>query len=197
MAGRVDEEAPLVEDYSGAQRRLGDIGDEEDVLHASRLGLGSKRHGDQHVAAPDGAFAGLDGDSLAAEREATLRVQLANDQKALGNRAFSEGRHEDAVRHFSACIAVDASNHIFWSNRSAAHAALCQWDAARRDAVKTTVLAPDWPKGWARLGSAAMGCQAFTDATEAYTRAIKLDPDNEQYRQVRQRKGNGCNPTPC
>ena len=51
--------------------------------------------------------------------------------------------------------------------------------------MKTTALAPDWPKGWARLGSAAMGCEAFTDATEAYARAIQLDPDNEQYRQVR------------
>jgi tetratricopeptide (TPR) repeat protein len=177
-----NEEAPLVEDYSGAQRRLGEFGDADDVAAASRAGLGSRSaHCAQGL--PQEAFAGVDAGALDAEQEASLRLDLANDEKAKGNRAFSEGRHEDAVRHFSACIAIDASNHVFWSNRSAAHAALCQWDAARRDALQTTVLAPEWAKGFARLGSASMGGEQFTDAKEAYARACKLEPDNEQYKQ--------------
>ena len=42
--------------------------------------------------------------------------------QALGNAAFSAGRYDDAVKHFSDAIAADGSNHVLFSNRSAAQA---------------------------------------------------------------------------
>jgi hypothetical protein len=47
-------------------------------------------------------------------------MSASDSHKALGNAAFSAGRYEDAVRHFSDAIAVDAGNHVLYSNRSAA-----------------------------------------------------------------------------
>ncbi len=97
----------------------------------------------------------------------------------------THAQNADAVRHFSACIALDDANHVFWSNRSAAHAALGDWDSAWRDAERTTTLSPAWAKGWARRGAAAMGREAFTDAREAYAKATELEPENEAYRKAR------------
>ena len=42
--------------------------------------------------------------------------------QALGNAAFSAGRMQDAVGHFTDAIALDPSNHVLYSNRSAAQA---------------------------------------------------------------------------
>ena len=42
--------------------------------------------------------------------------------QALGNTAFSAGRFLDAVGHFTDAIALDPSNHVLYSNRSAAQA---------------------------------------------------------------------------
>ncbi len=66
------------------------------------------------------------------------------------------------MRHFSACIALDAACEVYFSNRSAAHAAAGDWLAAAADAQRTTQLKPGWPKGWARRGAAAMGLEEFT-----------------------------------
>ena len=52
--------------------------------------------------------------------------------------------------------------------------------AAAADAKTTVKLKPDWPKGHVRVGAAAMGLGRFTDAREAYERALALDPENEQ-----------------
>lgn len=49
-------------------------------------------------------------------------MSASDSHKALGNAAFSAGRYKEAVRHFSDAIAVDASNHVLYSNRSAAQA---------------------------------------------------------------------------
>ena len=41
--------------------------------------------------------------------------------QAKGNAAFSAGNFSEAVSAFTEAIALDATNHVFYSNRSAAH----------------------------------------------------------------------------
>ena len=57
----------------------------------------------------------------------------ANALKAEGNAAFSAGRYAEAVTHFSAAIELDPTNHVLYSNRSAAQARAQGrlWRAAR------------------------------------------------------------------
>jgi len=98
---------------------------------------------------------------------------------------FSEGRHEDAVRHFDACIALEPSDAVFWSNRAAAKLALRDWAGAFADARQATVLKPDWAKGWARWGAAATGAGELTTASESYAQAAKLEPSNAEYARSR------------
>ena len=81
-------------------------------------------------------------------------------KQALGNTAFSAGNYADAVKHFTDAIGVDAANHVFYSNRSAAYAALNDYDAALTDADKTVAIKPDWVKGYAQ-GRRALRPQAL------------------------------------
>ena len=41
--------------------------------------------------------------------------------QAKGNAAFAAGNHEEAIKHFTEGIAVDPSNHVLYSNRSASY----------------------------------------------------------------------------
>lgn len=90
--------------------------------------------------------------------------------QAKGNAAFSAGKFQEAVEHFTAAIGVDPSNHVLYSNRSAAHASLSAFTPALEDAQKTVELKPDWAKGYSRLGAAYYGLQQWDDAVEAYTK---------------------------
>ena len=42
----------------------------------------------------------------------------AEELKQLGNKAFSAGDHDTAIKHFTDAIALDPSNHVLFSNRS-------------------------------------------------------------------------------
>ena len=100
-------------------------------------------------------------------------------RQALGNAAFSAGNYADAVKHFTDAIGVDAANHVFYSNRSAAYAALNDFDAALNDAEKTVAIKPDWVKGYSRKGAALYGLKRYDDACDAYQKGLDLEPDND------------------
>ena len=81
-------------------------------------------------------------------------------------------------KHFTDAIAIDPSNHILYSNRSAAYASKKEWDLALKDAEKTTEIKPDWPKGWGRKGTALFGKRDLVEAYDAYEAGLKIDPNN-------------------
>lgn len=83
--------------------------------------------------------------------------------KAQGNAAFGAGRLDEAVRLFGRCIELDPANHIYYSNRAAAHTGRKEYAAAVRDAARCTELKPGWAKGWSRLGAAHFGLEQFSE----------------------------------
>ncbi len=68
---------------------------------------------------------------------------------------------------------------MYFSNRSAAHAALKQWEDALRDANSVLSLRPGWVKGHARQAAALFGLQQYGAAKEAYQKALRLEPDDQ------------------
>ncbi|XP_047940883.1 malonyl-coenzyme:anthocyanin 5-O-glucoside-6'''-O-malonyltransferase-like [Salvia hispanica] len=71
------------------------------------------------------------------------------------------------------------SNHVLYSNRSAAYACLHQFIEALSHAEKTVELKPDWAKGYSRLGAAHMGLRRYADAASAYKKGLQIDPSND------------------
>ena len=61
---------------------------------------------------------------------------LAWTSQAKGNAAFSAGRFDEAIEHFTAGIEADPTNHVLYSNRSAAAASKEDYEAALVDAKK-------------------------------------------------------------
>ncbi|KPP59822.1 hypothetical protein Z043_122224, partial [Scleropages formosus] len=62
------------------------------------------------------------------------------------NDACQQGKFSIAVRLYSDALLADPQNFIIYSNRSAAHLKLGQYQAALKDADKAQHLNPKWPK---------------------------------------------------
>ncbi|CAA7029063.1 unnamed protein product [Microthlaspi erraticum] len=104
---------------------------------------------------------------------------MADEAKAKGNAAFSSGDFTSAILHFTEAIDLAPTNHVLFSNRSAAHASLHHYADALSDAEKTVELKPDWPKGYSRLGAAHLGLNQFQEAVAAYNKGLEIDPSND------------------
>ncbi|KAI6717049.1 hypothetical protein PZA11_004423 [Diplocarpon coronariae] len=105
---------------------------------------------------------------------------MADTLKALGNKAIAEKNFEEAISKFTEAIAIEPSNHILYSNRSAAYASKKDYENALIDADKVTEIKPDWAKGWGRKGAAKHGLGDLIGALDAYEEGLKLDPSNAQ-----------------
>lgn len=100
--------------------------------------------------------------------------------KEKGNSALQDKRFEEAIKYYTEAIALDANNHVLYSNRSAAYAKAGQYEQALADAEKTVNLKPDWAKGYSRKGSALAYLGKLDASIKAYKTGLQLDPNNEQ-----------------
>lgn len=88
---------------------------------------------------------------------------------------------------------LHARNAVYFSNRSAAYANCSKFDEALDDARLVLKLKPGWVKGHARAAAAYMGLELYSEAKEAYEKAVKLEPDD----QVIGAGGQACPHTVC
>ncbi|KAL2063534.1 hypothetical protein VTL71DRAFT_5339 [Oculimacula yallundae] len=105
---------------------------------------------------------------------------MADELKALGNKAIAEKNFDEAISKFTEAIEIEPTNHILYSNRSAAYASKKEYQQALEDADKVTEIKPDWAKGWGRKGAAKHGLGDLIGAMDAYEEGLKLDPNNAQ-----------------
>lgn len=113
-------------------------------------------------------------------------MTTAAEFKEKGNKALAAGKEKEAVEHYSAAIALDPTNHVFFSNRSAAYCKLQHYEKALDDANECVKINPKWPKAYSRKASALEFMGRFSDAAEAYGEGLKIDPDNEQFKEAQQ-----------
>jgi len=98
--------------------------------------------------------------------------------KAKGNAAFQAKDYQEAIKHFTEAIGFDASDHVFFSNRSACYASLEKYDKALEDGKECVKLKPDWPKGYTRKGLAEFFLKEYDAAAETYKAGLKLAPED-------------------
>eukprot|EP00899_Mesostigma_viride_P011552 jgi/Mesvir1/20398/Mv12302-RA.1 len=98
--------------------------------------------------------------------------------KDIGNEFFQSGQFEKAVSAFTRAIALDPTDKVFYSNRSAALASLLRFEEAQKDAEKCVSLDTTWAKGYSRLGFAEYKLKRYDAALAAYKAGLAIDPKN-------------------
>ncbi|KAK9863942.1 hypothetical protein WJX84_003683 [Apatococcus fuscideae] len=105
---------------------------------------------------------------------------VVDSSKSAGNKAFKEKRYREAVTWYSQAIAGAPLDHSLFGNRSAAHLALDEPDAALLDAKKAVKLKGTWPKGYYRLGMACLALAEWGLAEQAFVKGLDLGPENRE-----------------
>eukprot|EP00310_Coccolithus_braarudii_P025822 CAMPEP_0183360826 /NCGR_PEP_ID=MMETSP0164_2-20130417/56097_1 /TAXON_ID=221442 /ORGANISM="Coccolithus pelagicus ssp braarudi, Strain PLY182g" /LENGTH=254 /DNA_ID=CAMNT_0025535263 /DNA_START=26 /DNA_END=793 /DNA_ORIENTATION=+ len=104
----------------------------------------------------------------------------AERYKSQGNNALRAKMFSEAVELYTKAIGLDPNCEVYFSNRSAAHAAMCRFKDALDDAQEAITLKPEWVKGYVRRGVALVGLKKYEEARKAYLKATQLDPANKQ-----------------
>jgi ankyrin repeat protein len=107
--------------------------------------------------------------------------------KDKGNDCYKKSEFAAAIEAYSQGLALDPTNHVIYSNRSACHHALQQHDACLRDAEVCRRLAPHWLKGCFRLATARFALGLFEDAAVAAYEGLQIDAQSEELKSLLQR----------
>lgn len=107
-------------------------------------------------------------------------TELAEKAKEEGNVFAKKQQFPEAVKCYSEAIKRDPSNHLYYSNRSAAYLSLLAYPEALKDANKCLELKPDFVKGYIRKGKAQFAMKEFKSAWETYMKGFELDNNNQE-----------------
>lgn len=100
----------------------------------------------------------------------------AAEFKAKGNAALAASNFEEAVEHYTNAIKLDPTDHVFFSNRSAAYLSKGDAAAALADASECVRVKPDWSKGYGRKGAALHSLGRFDEAVAVYNEGLSVEP---------------------
>eukprot|EP01044_Picomonas_judraskeda_P000356 COSAG03_NODE_16_length_21807_cov_27.080247_4_plen_442_part_00 len=148
-------------------------------------------HGGSAGSPPDGEADDLEGElpdeevgdqTLISAQRRVAALREANEWKAQGNAALQAQDFEGAVAAYTTAIALDGTNHVYYSNRSAAYASSESFTNALADAERCLQLEPSFARGYGRKGAALHGLGQLAGAEQAYTRGLEMDPENQNLR---------------
>lgn len=121
------------------------------------------------------------------ELEVDIETEPCTSNKVLflekvrqSNAACQNGDFSSAVKLYTEAIALDPTNHILYSNRSAAYIKLSKYGRALQDAIKARELNPKWPKAYYRQGVALQCLGRHADALAAFASGLAQDPKSLQ-----------------
>lgn len=120
--------------------------------------------------------------------------------KSEGDALYREKKYQVAIMKYTQAINLlhpqgltptDESTfhtlYVSYSNRCACFLQVNRVEQALHDANQCVKLKPDWPKGYARLGSCHHKLGNLSNAIAAYEQVLKLDNSNEEAKHVIQR----------
>ena len=107
-------------------------------------------------------------------------MATAKEWKDKGNGLVKEKKYKEALDCYTKAIEIDPSDPILYSNRSAMHLNLAEYDQAITDAEKAISLKPDYAKAYLRKGKALEGQQRLQEALDTYKLGLEKDKTNAQ-----------------
>jgi len=106
-------------------------------------------------------------------------MATALELKDKGNACMKEGKHMEAIIHYTHALRSDPSNPQIYSNRSLAFFKEQQHFFALEDANRVVQLDPKWFKGYLRKADVEFACQRFAEAIETCEAGLKQNPDQD------------------
>ena len=106
----------------------------------------------------------------------------AETLKSQGNAHMQKKEYDAALECYSKALRLSPSgpqSHVYFSNRAAALLSMKKFDKAIKDSERALALAPSYGKAHARLGLAHFLLGDYRRAMEAYTVALKYEPENK------------------
>jgi stress-induced-phosphoprotein 1 len=103
-------------------------------------------------------------------------LPLHPQYKALGNACLQKQDFDGAIKNYTAAINADGTNHVYYSNRSAAYLSKKEPLKALDDAEACIGLNPGFAKGYSRKGAALHTLKRFNDAIAAYDAGLDKAP---------------------
>lgn len=100
----------------------------------------------------------------------------ADEFKAAGNAALQAGKISEAIENYTKAIDSDGSNHVYFSNRSAAYLKKGEGNNALEDANSCIALNPQFTKGYSRKGAALHALKRYNDSIAAYKEGLEKFP---------------------
>jgi len=94
--------------------------------------------------------------------------------KEKGNAALTAGKFDEAIQAYTEAINLEPTNHVLYSNRSAAYLKAAKLSSALEDAEKTVELNPVWAKGYSRKGAVLFALQKFDEAFTCYNKGKEI-----------------------
>jgi tetratricopeptide (TPR) repeat protein len=125
-----------------------------------------------------------DKDSVVSSSVAHNPVDLeeAEKLKSQGNSHMQCKEYQEAANCYTQALKLSPAgpnSHVYFSNRAAAMVSMKKFNQAILDSERSLALQPGYGKAHARLGLAHLLLGNYRQAMEAYTVALKYDPDNK------------------
>lgn len=105
-------------------------------------------------------------------------AEEAEQFKAAGNKALQSGNLTAAIENYTKAIDADGTNHVYYSNRSAAYLKKGDGNNALEDAMSTIAINPNFSKGYSRKGAALHSLKRYNDAIAAYEEGLAKFPSD-------------------
>lgn len=103
-------------------------------------------------------------------------MSTAAEFKAQGNAHLQKKEFDEAIAAYTKAIELDSTDHVFFSNRSAAYLSKGDATNALADGEKCVEISPSWPKGYSRKGAALHALKRYPEAVSAYEAGLKVAP---------------------
>ncbi|KAG3092984.1 hypothetical protein PI125_g16996 [Phytophthora idaei] len=102
----------------------------------------------------------------------------ADAKKNEGNEAFKKQDYPIAVARYTEAIEIDPTNHVYFSNRSAANAGWGKFQQAADDAAECIRINPQFVKAYHRHGVALKGLKKYDEALATLRAGQRVDFNN-------------------
>lgn len=103
----------------------------------------------------------------------------ATEWKEKGNAHLKNKEYPEALKCYDEATALEPSNHIHFSNRSACHFNMSNYAKALEDAERALKIKPDYIKGYQRKASAQEKLNLVDEAVNTLKKALEVDPNNQ------------------